>query len=396
MSKLEALRYLLDRLKRTAGARVADIATGPGDEMRADLVDRLRSADVILRRQNLGDFKAGKLKNVHESRRTASAAGPTRAIQVRSYMEPRVLGGTDVNYGYLTEDPQATFRAPLSTRYPDRGATHLLADTALAEYGQYGLKLRPEARSRTSFTLGDSVDASRGPWDAKDIAEPQIPWHDVASEGSPLKSVAKEFLRAREAAMKADTINWMSLLGKQGWPADFVKLMEQRFGGEGYLMLERQLPRLVARPIEDPGWKPLLGSERAVLSDEKLIDNVLRRGGVGGISNYFEAQVHGGVTPADVSAVYDFNVAGNSALEKQLRKLGVDYVPPPEDNVGALIKKLNIRTYHDLVSKLGSDVLTSLGPRVNLDVGPQHKYDMNTAWRELPPLKGFAHGGSVR
>src|SRR5574343_459834 len=98
-------RELLERLRRTAGARMADVATTADDAMSPELAERLRRVDVILRRQHLGDLTAGRLKNVHESGRTAAAAGGRRAAEVRSRDEPYLLGGTDVNYGYLTEDP---------------------------------------------------------------------------------------------------------------------------------------------------------------------------------------------------------------------------------------------------------------------------------------------------
>jgi hypothetical protein len=408
MSGLRTIKELMERLSRTAGARMAEVAaTTP---MAPDIAERLREATVLMRRQNLGDLKAGRLLNVHESGKTATPHGGKKASEVRGLYEPQLLGGLDLNYGYLTEDPHATFKLPLATRYPDRGDDYLSSISDVAPYGQYALELKPHMKERTSFTLGDSLDGSRGPTDVSDVLRPFSPYQNVIDPDSPLAQLARQFDTARESialdnkTLKGDTWDLYDMMRREGLGETFQEYVAQKLGQEAPAVWGRGGPRVGGyywprqspRPVLQPDWRPVQPSESLRIAPDN-IDAVLKREGDGGIQNYIEAQVHGGVTPEDVSRVYELAPEGSAATEKALRRLGIEYVPPPAGNVGERIVRGGLKTYNDLIEAYGPDIYGwGTGNRLDLSRGPQRKYDQDMIWSDLPRKVRFADGGTIK
>lgn len=409
MSGLRTIKELMERLSRTAGARMAEVAaTTPMDPA---IAERLREATVLMRRQNLGDLKAGRLLNVHESGKTATPHGGKKASEVRSQLEPQLLGGLDLNYGYLTEDPHATFKLPLTTRYPDKGPIHLSSESSVAPYGQYALELKPHMKERTSITLGDSLDGSRGPTDVSDVLRPFSPYQNVIDPDSPLAQLARQFDTARESialdnmTLKGDTWDLHDMMRREGLGETFQEYVAQKLGREAPAVWGRgrggtrsgyYWPRQSPRPLLQPDWRPIQPSE-AERFDPQYFDSALKREGSGGIQNYIEAQVHGGVTPEDVSRVYELAPEGSTATEKALRRLGIEYVPPPAGNVGERIVRGGLKTYHDLIEAYGPDIYGwGTGNRYDLSRGPQRKHDQDMIWSDLPRKVRFADGGTIK
>lgn len=383
-----------------AGAETADgkLLTRNFNE---DEIDRIGRSELIMRRKVLSDLLGPdrRLKSVHETNRTAAAVGPKRSIEVRSRYEPQMFGEKGQTYGYLTNEPYGPMKGPLSVEYPKTGPSRGLAPKSiLPMYGQYGVKLTPEAKNAATFTLADSLDSSRSHYPTANGLLEQGGYHQLTMPGSRLHDLALQHQSERERARGLLTEDQRAygendyieeLLRSEGKPASMLELLKQ-YGLDKGLFKDpptpygqyMQLPRIIPRQVSDPRAVPLSPAEMNQLDKGELAqlmsgDNWL---------SYIEAQMHGPVTPELIEKVYDFNYEPSSEIERKLRKIGVAYEPRPEDNVYNLIKKYRPETMGEL-----SDIL---GP----ERFPKYKYyneGPNADEPAIPMIRGFKHGGGV-
>ncbi len=346
--------------------------------LNAQELKALEDATVLIRRKSLADLKEGRLKSVHESKRTGAPSGPKRSQEVRAVAEPQIFGDKGQTYGYLTDDPFATLKGRFNSYYPDRGVQHFAPQSTLPQYGQYALELHPENRARTTVTLDDSLDRTKGLYaNAREILRGDLPQNMSVSEGSVLWDLARQY----------DELN------RVGSPAGFQSLMRQ-YGleplgeeslREGFL---KRLPRQVPRVLTDLRGSPLMRSELYFLEDPASLKNKLS---LRDPTNYVEAQIHGDVTPEHVKRIYDLNYEPSLATEKAVKKLGIEYVPRPMDTVYDKIKALNPRTLgelYDLQDRMG------VSPQSRVLLREKTELDRVQRAETMLPFKvGFARGG---
>ena len=411
MSKIGALTELLTRLSKTSGSQIARLAHSPKvTQLTPQEIERIANAEVVLRRKHVGDILGEKRRmlNVHESNKTAAAAGAQRSIDVRSRHEPEMFGGTDVNYGYLTEDPLSTTKRDLAQFYPKTGEPFLVPNDILPQYGQYGFGLNDRGRERATFTLADSLDGGRGPYTTADsIVNPISPYHHLALEDSRLYQLAKayddkrtKFYNERKAKDSLYEFAHHSELDKimkdAGFSGTFPDFLREQEGVEG---LGNQYLRLQPRPVNDPGALPLMNTERQALDlyAGDGLDALLKRRGPGMTTGYVEAQVLGGVGPEDVGRLYDFNYEPSLVMEKRAKKLGIEYVPMPEDNLYNLVQRKKPRNMGELSDLLGREGFEDWR-YYTLDNGPMRELTRGERQRDKPVPKfgrGFRTGGPV-
>jgi len=356
---------ILDRLQNTVSPKIA-YASSTSKETGQPLVqhltnkerDKIAGASLILRRSQLNDIfgPKGRLLNVHESGKTTADAGAKDSIAIRSEWEPQFLGGTDINYGYLTSNPLSTTKLPIGSRTPKKkGDAYLSPADDIIHYGQYGLELGPEARSRSTFTLGDSLDGGRGNYATADsIINPHGPSLDIAQPGSILHSLAKKYWdtyspiteKMRSNKGYIDHYAAAEQMKELGFAGNFNEYLVQ----EGLGQVGARFPRLSPRPINDPKATPLMNTERFRLG---ALDRQLDRSKPSMGADYIEGQVHGGVQPQDVVRLYDFNYEPSLAVEKRAKKFGIEYVPMPSDTIYSLVQKEQPRTKRELAELLG-------------------------------------------
>jgi len=359
---------ILDRLQNTVSPKIA-YAASTSKETGQPLVqhltdkerDKIAGASLILRRSQLGDIfgSKGRLLNVHESGKTTANAGAKDSIAIRSEWEPQFLGGTDINYGYLTSNPLSTTRLPIEIRtHKKKGNEYLSPSDDVIHYGQYGLELGPEARSRSTFTLGDSLDGGRGNYATADsIINPHGPSLDIAQPGSILHSLAKKYWdtyspiteKMRSNKGYIDHYAAAEQMKELGFAGNFNEYLVQ----EGLGQVGARFPRLSPRPINDPKSTPLMNTERFRLG---ALDRQLDRSKPSMGADYIEGQVHGGVQPQDVVRLYDFNFEPSLAVEKRAKKFGIEYVPMPSDTIYSLVQKEQPRTKRELAELLGVEM----------------------------------------
>lgn len=410
------LTRLLEKLAKTVGPKTAEFATktyGGAPLTRAfapDELEAIREAKVLLRRRTLNDIfgPEQRMLNVHESNKTAAAAGAKLSREIRGEWEPAFFGGTDVNYGYLTSDPHSFARGELETFYPkeNRKPQFLRPATVLPQYGAYGLEIKPEVRGRTTFTLGDSLDEARGPYTTSEmIVKPFGPHHDIAHKDSQLMGSAQEYYDAMESLSKARKDKWFpqeeiaSEMEKLGFGRTFRDYLRKKGLDLPDGVAGGQFPRLLARPLEAPDAYPLMPTETWMLNDAERgngdrLGRTLRKPG-GFMDGYVEAQVHGGLRPDDIARLWDFSYEPSSALEKRMKKFGIEYVPMPSDNIFNSVRDRGIATYGDLIDAFGHEVYQG-GRRHSLEFGPIRGYDLDLRKKPLPGFgQSFRRGGRV-
>jgi hypothetical protein len=331
-------------------------------------LDLIQNSIVMSRRKTLDDLAGAdkRLKSVHETNRTGAASGPLRSKQARAEREPEMFGGLGQAYGYLTLDPLATLSGELSSRFPKKGTPHIAPTSQIPEYGRFGLVLNPELRSRTTFTIDDSLDRTLGPQaSTAEVLRPNPYDAGVAAPGSRLHELAVDY-----DAMLRDIVERLKEQGTPQWkiqdklkeeltrmnkPVTFAELLRSEglppIGDDsGFIRLPQQIPRILDNPTE-PSLLPSeiyqLGSDDPTHFRNKL----LQRDPMG----YVEAQVHGDVTPEHIQRIYDFGYEPSLKAEKQAKKLGIDYIPRPEAAYD-IIKRENPQTMGDfyrLAEELG-------------------------------------------
>jgi len=398
----ESVHPILDRLQTTVSPKIAHAASTSketGKPLVQHLTDKERdtimNASLILRRSQLGDIFGpnGRLLNVHESGKTTAAAGAKNSIKIRSEWEPQFLGGTDINYGYLTSNPLSTTKLPVELQYNKKGDPYLMPADDVIHYGSYGLELGPEARSRSTFTLGDSLDGGRGNYaTAESIINPPGPRHDIAQPGSILHDLAKNYWdtylpiidKMRSKTGVIDHYAAAEMMKELGFAGHFRDYLAQ----EGFGQMGANFPRLSPRPINDPRSTPLMNTERFNLGVlDRQIDRSLPSMG----ADYIEGQVHGGVQPQDVTRLYDFNYEPSLAVEKRAKKFGIEYVPMPNDTIYSLVQKEQPKTKRELAELLGPERFR--GAKNYL---PSNK--SQASWADAPAPKfgkSFKNGGVV-
>ncbi len=404
MSKLGALGALMARLAETSGRKISQLAEAPSvKQLTPQQIEQIANAEVIMRRRHTADILGPdrRMVNVHENRKTAAAAGADRSIAVRSRHEPEMFGGTDVNYGYLTSDPFSTTKIPLEEFYPrNSNSTFLRPYDVLPQYGQYGFRVGPQGRSKTTFTLDDSLDRGRGVYaTSESIANPISPYHHIAPDDSRLYQLAKEY-HDRIDQLHKDAVAagdwWAQQQGQlaermkaEGYGGTFSDFLEMRAG----VRPGNQFLRLQPRPVDAPDAIPLMNSERNQLDHhaEDGLSRLLNRDDRTGMMGYVEAQMLGGAELGDFDRLYDFNYEPSSALEKKIRKLGLEYVPMPEDNLYNLVQRHKPQNMGELTDLLGSKGFAEYKFYRPSNTGA----DFRRA-RPVPKFKqGFAAGGPV-
>jgi hypothetical protein len=334
----------------------------------------LEDATVLLRRKSLADLKQGRLKSVHESGRTGAGSGAKRSAEVRAVEEPQMFGDKGQTYGYLTDDPFATLQGRFDSYYPDRGVQHFAPQNTLPQYGQYALELHPENRARTTITLNDSLDRTKGLYAmAKDILKGDLPQNMSVSEGSVLWDLARQY---REAGETGSVAGFQSLMRQHG--------LEPIADGSRLGRLPRQAPRTLTG-LRD---SPLMRSELHFLNDPASLKNKLS---LRDPTEYVEAQIHGDVTPEHVKRIYDLNYEPSLATERAVKKLGIEYVPRPMDTVYDQIKARAPRTMGELY-----ELQDRLGVPPERRVMLRGEAKLHPAFSNTPmlPFKtGFARGG---
>ena len=360
-------------------------------------LDLIQNSVVMSRRKTLDDLAGAdkRLKSVHETNRTGAASGPLRSKQTRAEREPEMFGALGQTYGYLTLDPLATLSGELSSRFPKKGAPYIAPTSQIPEYGRFGLVLHPELRSRTTFTIDDSLDRTLGPQaSTAEVLRPS-PYDDgVAAPGSRLHELAVDY----DATLR-DIVERLKDRGVQNWemqdklreeltrmnkPVTFAELLRSEglppIGDDsGFIRLPRQIPRMLDNPTE-PSLLPSeiyqLGGDDTTHFRKKL----MQRDPMG----YVEAQMHGDVTPEHIQRIYDFGYEPSLKAEKQAKKLGIDYIPRPEAAYD-IIKRKNPQTmgeFYRLAEELG--------------VLPDYLKGRESDSAMLPFGGNYAKGGSVK
>ena len=333
MSKVDvvrgALEWLTERLRAAPLSQYATLAAETEDGARPlvmspDEAKQIAEARMILRRRNLADLlEKGKLMNMHDI--PDDRRGPDY-VNSRSRLEDRAFGGRDVHYGHLTKDPfGSTYRAGV-----DWSRKVVEPNDLLQAYGGFGVEPRPELRGRSTFTLGDSLDEMRGPYSSADLlhASSKVPYQDASVPNSRLRRLAAE----HQENHKDKT--FMEFLREQGLPS-----------------VNDHVPRLLVRPLADPASVPLLPSERYTINQDlrDLLDRRLKTA-----FGYVETQTHGNIFPEDIATIHDYRPTPSSALEKKLRKLGINYSPMPAEHPIRQAAEGKIRTYQELREALGA------------------------------------------
>lgn len=387
-----------------AGAETADgkllTRNFNDDELR-----RLGDSELIMRRRVLSDLLGPdrRLKSVHETRRTAAAAGADKSIEMRSRYEPQMFGDKGQLYGYLSSNPYGPMEGKIDVLSFGKGSKAeqgLAPESILPQYGQFGVKLRPEAKNAGSFTLGDSLDSSRSLYpSAQGIADQSNPWHRVAMPGSRLHDLARYQLDEIERVKNSPNFNpnvydqfseIEKLLRGEGKPATMLELMKKYdlekglfADPEDFGQAYRHMPRLIPRQISDPRSVPLSPAEMNQLGSEmNSLETVLSGRAP---YNYIEAQMHGPVTPDMVEKVYDFNYEPSAEIERKLKKLGIGYDPIPEKNPYSSVMRHRPETMGEIADLLGPHKFSS------------HDY-YSKKGADLPAIpfrRGFARGGIV-
>jgi len=364
----------------------------------------LNNAKVIMRRRSMSDITGPdrRFKSVHESKRTGAAAGPKASAEVRAEREPEMFGSQGQTYGYMTEDPFSTLKVPLTDYYPKKGSSFIAPENMLPQYGQYAFELHPEARSRATLTLDDSLDRTRGgSARASDLLSGVSgEYNTIGVPGSQLWELAQKYDAARRRVAESigpHSDEWAvnDAMKAQGLPEDFRHVLrEHNLGviGNKHLYASyfaRQLPR----ELTDLNKLPLLPTEIKHLSREPLADVLNQRNPY----SYIEAQVHGDVTPDMLSRVYDLGYEPSLAAEKAAKKVGIEYVPRPRaayDDITAANPKTR-GEFYDLARDLG--VITDSDRRHLLDYGPVRKFYGEARDEPMPPFgRSYVRGGLVQ
>lgn len=389
-----------------------------GPVLTAEQLRALESAQPILRRKSVSDLSSPRLGNVHSVQKSGAAAGWKKSREVRQEVEPALFGSTDVVYGALVRDPLATLRAPLELAHPERGVPVIKPTSVLSQYGGYGFV--PRDRAKLTFTLDDSLDHSRGV--AMGGADSTAGMADGHYDGNALGELLKAYHGERRAA--AERLGLPSYSGEYyardlpaelrglPWHASEREAFEAAARGE-FARFESEYPASFgARAAPELGLKGLPGYYRGQDAMARLVprrfgeigpplspletmqlQNLNKYLSGGQPYGYYEVQGHG-LTPADIGRVIDYHLEPSSALERKLKKLGIEYEAAPV--AGTPLEKLNraagagasVDELRGLASDLGQDQLArGLG---YIKAAP--RVAENYARGGLAQIKGYHHG----
>ena len=377
----------------------------------------LDKAVTLMRRKSLSDLAGpeSRLLNVHEANKTGAQSGIAASKKARLEQEPEMFTKSGQTYGYLTSDPFGLVDQPLMRHAPIRGSrfsasgpvqmpSFLAPESALPQYGQYAIELRPEMKSYTTMTLDDSLDRTRGSFaTANALLKGQSgPFLDIGIPNSKLWNMAQEYLSnwqtiADELAASGVTPHLIpkkvpEILKSKGLPSSFSDMLNAN-GLEG-LQHNTRLPRQIPRVLDDLQNPALLPSEIYSLEDVQNLQNTLAQHNP---AEYIEAQIHAPVTPDSIARIYDLNYKPSLSTEKLVKSLGIEYVPRPMTGIYDKIKGQNLANMGEFI-----DASNQLGTPVpytdSLLRDPSLLNDSEKAYRNLPmpPFKrGYAGGGLV-
>jgi hypothetical protein len=269
-------------------------------------VSALQDAVLVSRRRLPDELLSGEgaLRTVFDTGKSGARNAPlTRRL--RAVREPELFAGR----------AGQTYAAALSDPYVG------LTEGVLPTYGDYGLELKPEVKSRATVSIGDLADYGGFP---RTATLPNL----VRNETFPaLRELALRYLelnpKLKRAPRMADPHSTtMTKADRDFWAWAGLQPIRNEYGYEfaGAYKVPRELTALTDLP--------LLPREQALLQRTPITD-LLRQVGSPSEVDFVEAQIHGPVTAEDVARVYDYSGRPSSDLERRFRRLGIDYIPVP-------------------------------------------------------------------